>query len=257
MKMTVYAFCVLLALFTKSLAQPGANELLYQKALKAREEYKYQEGLALMQLILKSDSSNVDYLTQTSYFLSRVGQLQPNREGRMAYYRKAEYIAIKAVTLGPENGEAHYSYALALGRINEHASNKQKIANAKLIKGELDACLKQNPKHDLAWHIMGRMDSELAALNGMERLAINTLYGGVPTGGSYSDAIICFQNAVKYNPKYMTHYFELAKVFKARGNKGDRESAILTLKEALQLTNIAPDDVETRKNCETLLKKLE
>ena len=257
MKYFILILCLFLAYNLGVFGQSKTNNSLYQKGINARDEYKYQDGLAIMQMLLKLDSSNVDYLTQTSYFMSRVGQMQPTADGQMTYYKKAEYLAKKAVALNPENGEAHYSYALALGRINEHAGNKQKIANAKLIKGEVDAALKSNPKHDLAWHILGRWHSELASLNGIERFAIKTLYGGVPPGGTYTDAIVCFQNAIKYNPKYMVHYYELAKAYKARDEKGDKAQAIATLKAALLLPNIAPDDPQTRKNCEALLKKLE
>ena len=239
------------------IAQSGANEILYEKGMKAREEYKYYEGLALFQLLLKTDSSNVNYLAQTSYFLARVGQLQPTTDQRMDYYYKAEYIAKKAVAAGHDNAEAHYSYALALGRINEHASHKQMIANAKLIKAELDTCLKINPKHDFAWHILGRWHREIAGLNGIERFMVNALYGGMPVGGTYVDAIASFQNAIKYNPKYIIHYFELAKTYYIRDKNGDKELAKQVLNQALALPNMAPDDPENRQHCEDLLKKLE
>ncbi len=238
-------------------AQTGANDILYQKGLKAREDYQYQEGLALFQILLKSDSANVNYLAQTSYFFSRVGQLQPTKNGAMEYYHRAEYLAHKAVAQGPEYPESHYSLALALGRINEHASTKQKIANAKVIRTELDFCLKLNPKHDLAWHILGRWHVELASLNGIERLAVNTLFGGMPQGGTLNDAIKCFTKAIDLNPKYMIHQYELAHTYSLRDGKGDKELAISTLKSALLLPNIAPDDAATRKHCEELLKKLE
>lgn len=257
MKNIYKLFILFLLIETTLYAQSGANDILYQKGLKAKQEYKYQEGLALFQILLKSDSSNVDYLANTSYFLSRVGQLQPLEDQKMDYYHKAEYVGKKAVQTDPTNAEAHYSYALAIGRVNEFASNKQKISNAKLLKTELDACLKINPEHFGAWHILGRWHREIAGLNMVERLAINSFFGGVPPNATYEDAIKCFQNAVKYNPTYILHYFELAKTYYTRDDKGDKAQAISTLKTALALPNLAPDDPETRKNCENLLKKLQ
>jgi tetratricopeptide (TPR) repeat protein len=257
MKNIIALFILYLSITTTISAQSGANDILYQKGLKAKEEYKYQEGLALFQILLKSDSSNVDYLANTSYFLSRVGQLQPSEDQKMDYYHKAEYIGKKAVQSDPNNAEAHYAYALAIARINEFAGNKQKISNAKLLKTELDICLKLNPQHSSAWHILGRWHREIANLNGVERLAINSFFGGVPPNATFEDAITCFQNAIKYNPTYILHYFELAKTYYTRDNKGDKELAIAQLNIALALPNIAPDDPENRKNCEALLKKLQ
>jgi len=257
MKNTIIFFIISLLITTTISAQSGANDILYQKGLKAKQEYNYQEGLALFQILLKSDSSNIDYLANTSYFLSRVGQLQPSEDQKMDYYHKAEYIGKKAVLTDPNNAEAHYAYSLAIGRVNEFASNKQKISNAKLLKTELDACLKLNPEHFGAWHILGRWHREIAGLNMVERLAINSFFGGVPPNATYEDAIKCFQNAVKYNPTYILHYFELAKTYYTRDDKGDRDLAKAQLNIALALPNIAPDDPETRKNCEALLKKLQ
>ena len=256
MKKITSLLILYLLIFNSISAQTSVNDILYQKGLKAKEEYRYQDGLALFQILLKSDSSNVDYLANTSYFLSRVGQLQTLEDDRMNYYHKAEYIGKKAVLAGPDNAEAHYSYCLAIGRVNEFASNKQKVSNAKLLKSELDICLKLNPEQYGAWHILGRWHREIAGLNMIERLAINSFFGGVPPNATFEDAIICFLNAIKYNPKYILNYYELAKTYYIRDNAGDRELAKAQLNTALALPNIAPDDPENRINCEKLLKKL-
>ncbi len=257
MKASILFILLLLTTSQVSFAQDGVNEILYQKALTARQEYRYQDGLALMQIALKADSENVDYLAQTSYFMARVGQLQALEDAKMTYYHKAEYLAIKAVKLNSQNAEAHYAYALALGRINENASSKQKISNAKIMRTELDDCLKLNPEHDGAWHVLGRWHKTIAGFNAFEKFAINTLFGGVPEGGSYDAAILSFQNAIKYRPVYMLHYYELADTYYIRDNEGDKALAKDVIKQALALQNIAPDDAETRIKCELLLKKLQ
>ncbi len=250
-------FCVLVVGNNLLWAQGGGNELLYQKGLKARENFQYNEGFALFQILLKSDSGNVDYLSNMSYFYSRVGQLQATEGMRMPYYRTAEYLGLKAIKVGPNDDEAHFSYVLALGRLNEHASSKQKINNAKRIKSELDICLRLNPKHDGAWHILGVYHRTIAGFNGFEKLAINSLFGGVPEGCTYEDAIRCLEKAVEYRKNYMFHHYDLALTYYERGKPGDKARAREVLETTLALPNFTQDDPENRKKCEALLKKVE
>ena len=235
-----------------------SNEELYQKGLKAKTAFKYDEGLSVFQTLLKSDSGNVNYLAGASYFYSKCGLRQTTEENKTKYYKTAEYLANKAIKADNNSAEAHYVYALALGRINENASSKQKISNAKLIKTEVDMAIKLSPKFAAAYHILGRWHRTIAGFNPVEKLAINTLFGGVPQGGSYDAAIEAFQTAIKLEPFYILHYYELALTYYERdADIKDKAFAKAWLKKALELPLVTPDDPENKKKCEELLKKVE
>jgi tetratricopeptide (TPR) repeat protein len=232
--------------------------VLYDKAMKLKSEYKYVESLAMFQLLLKSDSSNVDYLANGSTMYTKAGNLQPDEKKRFDYYHQGEYLAKKAIAKNPNNAEAHYAYSLVIGRLNEHASSKQKVANAKLIKSEADACLRLQPDHAGAYHILGRWHSTVAGFGIVEKMAINALFGGVPEGGSYDEAVKCFKKAIQLEPAYILHYYELANVLKERdASAADKNDAIAALKKAMSLGNQTPDDPSTKKKCEELLKELQ
>ena len=209
-----------------------------------------------MKDLVRGDSTNADYLHTMSYLYSKLGYRQSTEKERGNYYRQAEYLAKKAIGISASSAGAHYAFALALGRINENASNKQKIANAKLVRTECDLAVKLDPKLAGAYHILGRWHREIAGFSGIEKLMINTLFGGVPEGGSYDAAIESFQKAIQLEPKYSLHYYELGLTYYDRNNKQDRTFAKVWLEKALQIPVINEDDKNTREKCEGLLNKV-
>ena len=238
--------------FTKTVAQPQ-----FDMAMKYKAESKYPEAFTILKDLLKADSSQVEYLHNMSFLYSKLGYRQLTERERTAYYAKAEYLAKKAILLNSNSAGAHYAYALALGRLNENAGNRQKIANAKLIRNECDLAVKLDPRLAGAYHILGRWHREIAGFNSIEKLMINTLFGGVPQGGSYESAMECFMKAIQIEPRYILHYYELAATYYARNHTGDKSYAKVWLQKALELQPMNEDDKNTLEKCRELMKKVE
>lgn len=235
-----------------SLAQQ--NEL-YLKALSLKNESKFDEAMPIFQQLLKGDSSNIDYLHNTSFHYSKLGYRQKTEEERQRWYRTAEYLAKKAIAVNPGSADSHYAYALALGRINENASSKIKIANAKLIKKEADMAISLNPKLAGPYHIMGRWHRVIAGFNSVEKLMINTFFGGVPPGGTYADAIKNFTTASALEPNYSLHMYELAATYYERGEANDKVYAKIWCEKGLKCPVLNDDDRNTVKKINELLAK--
>lgn len=245
---------LLFTIITSIYAIAQNNDEQYAKALKLRTEYKYKEGLPAFQALLKADSNNVNYLHGGSYFYSKYGFYYAPEAEKIKYYQRAEYLAKKAIKLNEASADAHYVYAMAMGRINENASSKQKIANSKLIKGEVDRAIALNPKLAGAHHILGRWNRTIAGFNAVEKAMINSFFGGVPTGASYDAAIKAFMTAITIEPKYMLHQYELAQTYHEMGKEVE---AKMWAQKALEITPSNDDDDKAKKDCEALLKKLE
>ena len=233
------------------------NDEQYILACKLQNESRFEESLAIFQKLLKADSSKAEYLYHTSFLLSKLGNRQKDEAVRQEYFHRAEYFARKSISIAPDNAETHYTYVLALGRINEYASTKQKIANAKLIKSECDLGLKLNPKHSGIYHILGRWHRTIAGFNFIEKGMINAFFGGVPQGGSYKDAIDCFSKAVLLEPSYMLHQFELAQTYYERGEGDDYILCKIWCKKVLAMSIVDEDDRRTQEKAKALLKKVE
>lgn len=248
----IATFALLLITCLSAAAQ--SNDDLYAKAFKLKTEYKYKDAFPLFQALCKADSNNVNYVQYASYCYSKYGYYYVVAEAeKMKYYKTAEYLAKKAIKLSETSADAHYAYAMALGRINENASSKQKIANAKLIKAQVDRAIALNPKLAGAYHILGRWHRTIAGFSAIEKAMINSFFGGVPPGGSYDDAIKAFMAAIAIEPKYMNHQYELAETYYEMGKEVE---AKLWAKKALEITPTNDDDIKAKKDCEALLKKL-
>jgi len=253
MKLQKLFICVILICFVNS-AFSQSNDELYARAYKLKLEYKYKEAFPLFQSLVKSDSNNVNYVQFASYCYSKYGFYYAPEAEKIKYYKTAEMLAKKAIKLNETSADAHYVYAMALGRINENASSKQKIANAKLIKGQVDRAIALNPKLAGAYHILGRWHRTVAGFGAIEKAMINSFFGGVPPGGSFDDAVKAFMAAIAIEPKYMNHQYELAQTYYEMGKEVE---AKLWAKKALEITPTNDDDIKAKKDCEALLKKME
>lgn len=229
------------------------NDEQYAKALKFKQAYNYKEALPLYQALLKADSSNVNYLTGGSYCYTKYAFYYLPETEKMKYYTTGGYLAQKALKKEEQNAEAHYVYALALGRIYENASSKVKIGNSKNIKMHCDKCVSLNPKIAGAYHILGRWHRTIAGFNSIEKMMINSFFGGVPEGGSYDDALKSFNAAIALEPKFMLHQYELAATYHEMGRNVE---AKIWLNNLLKISPMCEDDIRAKKDAEELLKKL-
>lgn len=259
MKKTGKYLVIFMLLFWPGDGFAQTNEEMVQKALNLKSELRFEESLNLTKQLLKTDSNNFPLLNNASYLYSKLGFSKPTTEQKTGFYKQAEYLALKAVKINPKSPEAHYSYLVALGRLTELASNKQKIRNAKIIRAECETILQLQPQTAGVWHILGRWHREIAGLNSFERFMIDKLMGGMPEGGSYDEAIICFTKAINFEPENIFHYYELALSYYRRDNDyHDRVAAKLWLERALQLdiNEKDADQVLFRKQCEKLLENV-
>ena len=248
-------YIILMLVSFEIIAQEKAPTL--EEARKLRSESKFVESLEVFSELLKDDSLNVECLHNTAYLLCKTGVMKKDEGKRMQDYREAEYLSRKALVFDKNSAEAHYTLAMSIGRINENAPTKQKIANAKLIRTECETAVELNPRLAGAWHILGRWHRTVAGFNAFERLLMNTMYGGAPEGGSYDAAIDCFVKAVELEPRSLLHSYELAVSYHERGNASDDSYAKAWLKKTITLPLVSEEDSEMQKKAKELLKKLD
>ena len=232
----------------------GQNPDLYQKGLTLRTARHYKDALPIFEGLLKQDSVNENYLQNTAYLYAKVWHDEaPDADRATSYYNKALYLAKKAIKVDSNSAEAHYAYAFAVGVINENASHKQQIANAKLMKIEIDKCLKLSPHHAGAYHLLGRWYRRLAELGGIERFAMKTFYGSSLPEATNDDAVGAFQKAILYEPDYILHQYELAFTYHKMNKDAD---AKVWLYQAIKANYTGDDATDTKAKCQKLLNEI-
>jgi Tfp pilus assembly protein PilF len=104
--------------------------------------------------------------------------------------------------------------AVALGRQALREGPKTKLAISREIKAETDRALALDPENGRAWHLLAMWNVKVAGLNAIERMAANTVLGGVPKGASTANAEAAFQKAIALEPAYVNHRLEYGRLLK-------------------------------------------
>ncbi len=256
MKTAALTFILLLSFIQRGSSQEIRNEeQVFRYAVKLQDEKKWNDALTIFKNLLKKDSSNAEYLWRCSYIYAVQGFSQSTEEIRRQWYLTAAYLGEKAITQHPQNANAHYAYAVAIGRLNEHAGNKTKIQNARLIKSEAETAIRLNPVLPGPYHILGRWHRVVAGFNGFERSMIKAIFGGMP-GGSYDESIKNFEKAILLEPLNGLHYIEAAISYLERNKEGDKTHAKNWLNKAMLIPVKSSDDENNRSKCKELLSKI-
>jgi len=242
-----------LALIGSGISFGQTDAELYKQGIKAKRSIKNVAMYNAFTKLYKKDSTKLEYIFNMSIAYTRVGANKATQAEQLKYYTKAIRLAKKAIKMKETSAGAHYAFALALGRENEYAKNKQKIANGEEIKNACERAIELDPSAAGVYHILGRWHRTIAGFNGFEKTMMNTFYGGAPEGGTYKDALLMFQKAIKLEPWYMLHMHELAQTYYEMGKT---DLAKKYNNKAMTLPTGHDDAAMALKKCKALDKKL-
>jgi tetratricopeptide (TPR) repeat protein len=160
--------------------------------------------------------------------------------------------AQRAVSLAPNNPEAHLSVAICHAKSLELYTNKQKMAALRQVKASTDKSLALDSNNDLAWYILGRWHEKVAELSTLKRKVAELAYGGLPKATN-ADAVKCFHKAISINPNRSPYNIDLGITYAAMGNHADARKHI---EKGLAMPSKGKDDPETKKRGRDLLATL-
>jgi predicted Zn-dependent protease len=121
---------------------------------------------------------------------------------------EAEQLARTAVKLKPNDSNGHAYLAVAVGKLALYEGGKRKVELANEVKTEAERAIKLNDKEDVAYHVLGVWNREMAELNWILRKFAELIYGKFPAA-SLDDAIHDLERASQLDPKTIPHRVEL------------------------------------------------
>lgn len=173
----------------------------------------YRDALAL-------DSMNVAALTKAAHTAVDLGEFDPATDERAALYRSAEQYARRAAAANPNDANAHFVLAMALGRNALTMGTRDKIRMAGEVRREALAALQLDPAHGGALHVMGVWNAEIMRLSGLSRVFAKTFLGAqIFNEASWDNAQRYMEQAVAAEPNRITHHLDLGRVYADRGMK--------------------------------------
>lgn len=121
---------------------------------------------------------------------------------------EAEQLARTAVSLKPDDSKGHAYLAVAVGKLALYEGGKRKVELGNEVKKESEKAIKLNDKEDLAYHVLGIWNREMAELNWLLRKFAEMLYGKFPSA-SLDDATRYLEHAAELAPNVVPHRVEL------------------------------------------------
>jgi tetratricopeptide (TPR) repeat protein len=193
----------------------------------ANEAHDLRTALQHFQAALDQDSSSYDANWRGALTLLDLGEQIPDSakgKERDSLYSMAERYATRAVAANPQGADGHFALAAAIGRASLGMGKKARIRRAGIIRKEALRAIELNPKHDGAYHILGRWNAEIMRISGLSRFFAKSFLGaGIFKQASWKNAIAYMQKAVELDPGRIYHHLELALIYVDRKRPADAE----------------------------------
>jgi regulator of microtubule dynamics protein 3 len=229
-----------LATLTSSIAaQQAADHVAMGVA--ANEAHDVRTAFQHFQAALDQDSSNYEANWRGAMTLLTLGEQLPGKSKhpeRDSLYALAEHYARRAVAADPAGADGHFALASAIGQASLTKGQRERIRRAAVIRREARRTLALNPRHDGAYHILGRWNAEIMRISGLSRFfARNFLGAGVFNQASWGKAIYNMEKAVELDPGRIYHRLELAEIYADRKRFADAATQ-LQLVDSLPLREV-------------------
>ena len=199
----------------------------------AMQVHDLRTALAHYQAALALDSTAYEANWRAAITLLDEGQQIPDSvksPERDSLYARAERLARRAVAADSLGADGHFALAAAVGRASLTMGKKDRIRRARLIRDEAQRAIELNPRHDGAYHILGRWNAEIMRLSGLSRFFAKRLLGaGVFGEASWEGAVSNMERAVALDPGRLYHRLELAEIYVDRKRYDDARTELAQL----------------------------
>lgn len=242
---------LVVALGSTGQAAPPAQELIR----KGNVHYARLEPAKALEFYLpaeKLEPDNVDLLVRIARQYRHLMSDASKKDEKIKLGTTALRYAQRAVTLAPNDSEAHLALAISHGKMLPLQGSKEQVTNSRVIKACAEKCVALDPGNDLGWQVLGRWYLNMAEVSGFKRALAQIAYGGLPEA-KYEDAVQCFEKAIKLNPNRLMHYIELGRT---HAEMGHEEEARKLITKGLSMPDTEKDDPETKDVGRKLLAKL-
>jgi regulator of microtubule dynamics protein 3 len=196
----------------------------------ANQAHDPRTALQHFQAALEQDSSSHEAHWRAAMTLLDLGEqigVRGKSPERDSLYAEAERYANQALAADSNGADGHFALAATVGRRSLSLGQKARIRRASVIRREALRTIELNPRHDGAYHILGRWNAEIMRTSGLSRFFAKTFLGaGVFGQASWSRAIANMKKAVELDSSRIVHRLELARIYADRKQLGDAETQL-------------------------------
>jgi tetratricopeptide (TPR) repeat protein len=195
----------------------------------ASDAHDLRTALQHFQAALDQDSTSYEANWRGAITLLTLGEQLGDGKNpeRDSLYRQAERYAGRAVASDPAGADGHFALAASIGRVSLTMGKKARIRRAAIIRREALRTIALNPRHDGAYHILGRWNAEIMRISGFGRFFAKTFLGaGIFNQASWGNATYNMEKAVRLDPGRIYHHLELAEIYAERKRVADANTQL-------------------------------
>lgn len=187
---------------------------------RATAAFNPTEALRHYEAAIALESANGDALGRASRASVDLGEGLKDKVRRMELFAQGEQFARRATAAAPNDAEAHFHLARALGTAALSVGVRERVRYATEIHAEAERSLKLQADHPGALHVLGVWNAEVMRLSGIERFFAKRFLGGkVFNQANWKDAVTFMERAVEVDPTRITHKLDLARIYVDVGSK--------------------------------------
>jgi regulator of microtubule dynamics protein 3 len=199
-------------IYAQNISESDISELL-ERASELKESADEPAARELFEEVIEYDPLNFKALWNLSILYSMEGHRLDDQDEMESYYSDAIELAERAIEYYPNEPESHYAYAVAIGRMSDISSPRERIRASEEIRESVERALELNADHAGAWHLLGIWHKRAANLSRAERWAANLLFGGAPEGASNEEAENSLKKAISLDPDNILFNLDLARFY--------------------------------------------
>jgi tetratricopeptide (TPR) repeat protein len=211
--MRILVLLVALSIASASVAAQANDHLV--RGDEAYAALRPVDALAHYEAAVAEDSTGYDALWKASRSLADLAEYEPDKGRRADMYRRAEQFAQLAVAVKPDDAEAHFHLARALGRVALSHGPRDRVKYGKAVREQALAALRLDADHPGALHVMGMWHAEVRRLPGIARFFAKSFLGGKIFGSArWDEAVRFLSRAVEVDPERLAHHLDLARIYR-------------------------------------------
>ena len=203
------------------------------------DNQEYNKEFEAIQLLYNKSNAESTWRLARAYF--NKAEQEINIEKKHSLFYKAYDYSKQALKLDSSIARANHYYAVLHGQIGLIEGTKQKIINSYDVLKYGKIAINLDPNYDNTYHLLGRLNFELANLSWIEKNIAALIYE-TPPEGSFEKARDYFQSSINLNPNDIRHWLWLGKTYLAIG---EQDKAFTTLSKTISLK---PKDQKDQNN---------
>ena len=189
-------------------------------------------ALSHFEAALALEPGNAPLLGDASRAAIDLGEGAAPGERRTGLFRTGEQYARRAVAAAPQDAEAHFHLARALGRYALTVGARERVKLATAIREEALTIVRLAPGHPGGRHVLGAWHAGVMRLSGVERFVAKRVLGDAVFGeASWAEAVAQMERAVALDPERLSHRLALGTIYRDLGEPAKAREQLLRVQQ--------------------------